>query len=87
MCLCRVRKLATRALRQFPDFRHQDILRSRREKTLCGVKAAAFVTAFFEHASRRKLSEHIVAVGGDPKLERPDGLFDQRHVVDDHFTR
>jgi hypothetical protein len=53
-CRWRLRKLATRALSQFPDFRHQDILRSRREETLRRVKAAAFVTAFFEHASRGK---------------------------------
>src|SRR5881296_1496311 len=44
------RHLAPSALSQFTDFSHQRVLGSRREESVRGVEAAAFITSFFEHA-------------------------------------
>src|SRR2546427_9666053 len=43
-----LRLLATRALSQLTDFRHEQVLRGRGEEALGRVEAAAFITAFFE---------------------------------------
>src|SRR6266540_363736 len=86
-CGILLRKFTAGALSQLAHFGDQRVLCGwRKEPRGRVVEAAAFVTAFLEHAGGREVSKNVVAIGGRPELKRSDSLFHQRHIVHDHLS-
>src|SRR5260370_39156869 len=55
-------------LGEFADLAHEHVLGLGVEQAdAAGVQAARLVAAFGEHPGGRKVAEHVVTVGGEPK--------------------
>src|SRR6478672_2875761 len=74
-------------LREFADFIHQYGLGFRCEEAdATGIESARFVAALPKHSGRRHVAESVVAVGGEPEIERADGFLDQVDIIPDDLT-
>ena len=72
------------------QFAHDGLLDRRCEGARLKIidhRPAAFIAAFLDNASRRNVSEQIVAVSGDPKSIAAEFLLQPKVVIDHHLTQ